>query len=170
MDSLKLLIDRCRHRRGFGVHSPAAFMLVREIVRPIPSYRYYAEDRLDNLRLTYEELKLFRIVIRLYGRLKPYEFYLQEKTKLADLLAKEKIGRRCRVLCERKGEEVLSPVPFSRLLFKTKSGHMGEVKVYGPLNKGHLERLREEDAVLIEGRDFTIYYRTPGLSPIHVTV
>lgn len=37
------MINRLRHRYGFGVHSPFAYELIREVVTPHRGYAYYAE-------------------------------------------------------------------------------------------------------------------------------
>lgn len=44
-NSLFSLYKRWRHTRGFGVHSPFAYRLVTEVVRPPRGYAYYAEFR-----------------------------------------------------------------------------------------------------------------------------
>lgn len=38
---------RWRHTRGFGVHSPAAYRLLRYAVRPRPDYAYYADRDIE---------------------------------------------------------------------------------------------------------------------------
>ncbi len=38
---------RWRHTRGFGIHSPFAYRLVKEVVSPSPGYLYYAEEEGD---------------------------------------------------------------------------------------------------------------------------
>ena len=49
---------RWRHGLGFGVHSPYAYRMVREVLRPPRGYAYYAADRLPHaeLRLLYRIL------------------------------------------------------------------------------------------------------------------
>lgn len=47
MSSLTRLYRRWRHTRGFGVHSPFAFRLVTEVIRPPLGYIYYAEEEPD---------------------------------------------------------------------------------------------------------------------------
>ena len=43
LSRLRSVCDRWRHSRGFGVHSPFAFRLVTEAIRPPRRYAYYAE-------------------------------------------------------------------------------------------------------------------------------
>lgn len=39
---------RWRHTRGYGVHSPFAYSLVKNVVRPGRGYAYYAYEEIDN--------------------------------------------------------------------------------------------------------------------------
>lgn len=63
---------RWRHGHGFGVHSPSAYVMVRDVLRPARCYAYYAYDDIASARgkyptlLSLEELKLiYRILIHL---------------------------------------------------------------------------------------------------------
>lgn len=58
------LIDRYkrwRHGHGFGVHSPYAYHMVREVLRPPRSYGYYAYSALQSAELRL----LYRILVEL---------------------------------------------------------------------------------------------------------
>lgn len=52
-------IRRLRYGRGFGIHSPLAFQMVRSIIRPLSTY--YAEDEIE---MTCNEKILFRLIAR----------------------------------------------------------------------------------------------------------
>lgn len=54
---------RLRHSRGYGVHSPSAYRLVREVICPGRGYEYYAERRLPRLRGPYDAALLFRLAV-----------------------------------------------------------------------------------------------------------
>lgn len=54
---------RWRHGHGYGVHSPFAYRMVREVLRPPNSYAYYAENDLPHAEL--------RLLYRLLVDLKP---------------------------------------------------------------------------------------------------
>lgn len=56
-------IGRMRHRRGFGVHSPLAFSLIKRVLFPEKRYAFYADHLLDNSNQ--------RRLIRLIGFLHP---------------------------------------------------------------------------------------------------
>lgn len=43
---------RWRHTRGFGVHSPFAYRLIRYAIRPRPDYAFYADEELEDLALS----------------------------------------------------------------------------------------------------------------------
>lgn len=40
------ILSRLRHRRGFGIHSPYAYMIVKQIIAPPSDYAYYGEARM----------------------------------------------------------------------------------------------------------------------------
>ncbi len=44
-------IARWRHRHGFGVHSPFAYQLIREVITPRRIYCYYAEEETEDEHL-----------------------------------------------------------------------------------------------------------------------
>ena len=54
---------RLRHSKGFGIHSPSAYRIIREVLCPSRSYRYFAEfnelRRLKKDGYTYGELCTF---------------------------------------------------------------------------------------------------------------
>lgn len=61
---------RWRHARGFGIHSPSAYRLVREVLRPGSAYAYYAYEDIGRARralpnlLSQNELELiFRLLL-----------------------------------------------------------------------------------------------------------
>lgn len=61
--------SRRRHRLGFGVHSPFAYSMVKDIIAPSARYRYYAEETIaDSSRCSRHITRLAIIVHRLVGR------------------------------------------------------------------------------------------------------
>ncbi len=157
-------INRWRHRRGFGVHSPAAFMLVKEVVRPHRRYRYYAEDRVDVMRVDETDRKLCRLAVRLIGYLHPESLTVGADSPLVPLLKKEGIPYSCQP--KPSGSD-----PFLTLAFKA-SGHQGEARLFRAMAKSEIEQLLDEaqETLVIEGRRFVIEYKVPGLTSLHVTV
>lgn len=69
-------INRWRHTRGYGVHSPLAFRIVKECVRPDSRYGFYSDAYLD---FEYHEdkkaLKNARMAIRLINLLRPQRIW-----------------------------------------------------------------------------------------------
>lgn len=43
------LFSRWRHTKGYGVHSPLAFRLLKHVVRPHRDVAYYGEEKLDSM-------------------------------------------------------------------------------------------------------------------------
>lgn len=43
------ILERYRHSRGFGVHSPFAFALVNDVLRRSRGYAYYGDEELDHV-------------------------------------------------------------------------------------------------------------------------
>ncbi|MDE6006760.1 MAG: hypothetical protein K2G67_04330 [Muribaculaceae bacterium] len=58
---------RWRHTRGYGVHSPFAYRIVRRVVRQSPGYRYYIESDLPEMSRA--ERREVRQLIRLAAEL-----------------------------------------------------------------------------------------------------
>lgn len=62
-------LSRRRHRLGFGVHSPFAYRVVKEIIAPGRKYRYYAEKAIAAHDSPSRHLtRLALVVHRLAGR------------------------------------------------------------------------------------------------------
>lgn len=74
-----LELRRWRNSRGFGVHSPAGFMLMRDVIRPQSIYGLYAYQDLDrmlerieqNRICSYADRGVLRMLLRLSARLTP---------------------------------------------------------------------------------------------------
>ncbi len=75
--SIKDIIGRWRHTRGYGVHSPLAYRIVRECIRPDAKYGMYSDAYLD---FEYHEnrtaLKNARMILRLFNLLRPNRIWM----------------------------------------------------------------------------------------------
>lgn len=60
-----------RHSRGFGVHSPLAYGLVKDVLRPPRCYSYYAEEEFGRQADSARQLKRLRMMVRLLARTAP---------------------------------------------------------------------------------------------------
>ena len=71
--TLRDLFRRWRARRGYGVHSPLAYRLVRHVVRPERGVAYYGEERLaDELTgATPQEVGRARLLLRFVAEMQP---------------------------------------------------------------------------------------------------
>lgn len=62
-------LSRHRHRKGFGVHSPFAYRVVKDIIAPSRKYRYYAEEAIAGYDSPSRQItRLALMVHRLVGR------------------------------------------------------------------------------------------------------
>ncbi len=79
---LKEYIERWRHTRGYGVHSPLAYRIVKDCIRPDRKYAFYADAYLD---FEYHEdrksLKNAKMALRLINLLRPQRIWMPEADK-----------------------------------------------------------------------------------------
>lgn len=65
---LSRIYKRWRHTRGYGVHSPFAYMIVKEVIKPSRRYAWYAYEDMETLlpsgdsRLRKEARMFFRLL------------------------------------------------------------------------------------------------------------
>lgn len=71
MQKLLERLNRLRHSRGFGVHSPWAFRLITEAARPSRRYGYYAYPAIERLFGTGKEGRAAATVYRIAMHLQP---------------------------------------------------------------------------------------------------
>lgn len=62
-------LRRRRATKGYGVHSPLAFRLMKNVVRPPRDVRYYGEERLMVSEEPYEIVRRARLLLRLTAEL-----------------------------------------------------------------------------------------------------
>lgn len=74
---LKERIKRWSASRGHGVHSPLAFTLVQNVVRPPRGVVYYGEERLRDMpELSGQPLRRARLLLRLVAELQPSRVWM----------------------------------------------------------------------------------------------
>lgn len=106
-DSFAQWYKRLRHSKGFGIHSPFAFMLVNEVINC--RCRYYGYDDIEpyiDLMKGSKQRRLARLLIRLVGRISFNKFVIVGE--IDDVLIKAVEIADSRVEIERGVEEVLS--------------------------------------------------------------
>lgn len=160
-------INRWRHRHGFGVHSPAAYRLVTEVVHPRRNYVYYAEHRIDVAPLRSDERQLCLLTLRLYGFLHASGISLPDHSPLLKIWSKSKF----RIPSRLKSGDAERGL-FARLDFLDSGGEKGEVEIYSLVGDKLIGRLKEShpESIMIESRRYMIIYHVPGLTRLHVTV
>ncbi len=74
---LKEYVERWRHTRGYGVHSPLAYRIVKDCIRPDRRYAFYSDAYLD---FEYHEdrkgLKNAKMALRLINMLRPKRIWI----------------------------------------------------------------------------------------------
>ncbi len=74
--------ERWRHTRGYGVHSPLAFRIVKDCIYPDSKYAFYSDSYLD---FEYHEdrrnLKIAKMTIRLVNLLRPKRIWMPDCDK-----------------------------------------------------------------------------------------
>ena len=64
-------LSRWRATRGYGVHSPLAFRLIKNVVRPASGVAYYGEAKLSPLASGPKEVKLAKSLLRFTAQMQP---------------------------------------------------------------------------------------------------
>lgn len=62
---------RWRASKGYGVHSPLAFRIIGNVIRPPRDVIYYGEERLAALPASWTLIRQARILLRLVAELQP---------------------------------------------------------------------------------------------------
>lgn len=91
-------LNRWRHSRGFGVHSPYAYRLVCDVVRPNPRYGYYGYHDVERAVLearvgTSSESRFIRracLLLRCVATLRPVSVWLPPSPPVGMTVAVEK--------------------------------------------------------------------------------
>ena len=72
---------RWRATRGYGVHSPTAYRLLRNVVKPSPKFMYYGEEKLElQPDLNRKVARRARILLRLTAELQPASVWISADT------------------------------------------------------------------------------------------
>ena len=70
-------INRWRHTRGYGVHSPLAYRIVKDCIRPDVKYGFYSDAYLDfEYRDDRNGLKNSKMIIRLVNLFSPKRIWV----------------------------------------------------------------------------------------------
>ncbi|MDE6668106.1 MAG: hypothetical protein K2K26_00315 [Muribaculaceae bacterium] len=107
-------LNRWRHSRGFGVHSPYAYQLVCEIVRPDPRYGYYGYHDIERAVMeahvsSSTETRFIRracLLLRCVANLRPASVWLPPSSASCMTVAVAK-GGSCRLTAQVKDCELM---------------------------------------------------------------
>lgn len=92
---------RWRHTRGYGVHSPFAYMLTKEVVRPKRGYAFYGYDDISDearsARLSGARERAARMLLRIIVRLRPESVFISEELGATFITAAKTADRRIRL-------------------------------------------------------------------------
>ncbi len=70
-------IERWRHTRGYGVHSPLAYRIVKDCIRPDQKYAFYSDAYLDfEYHQDRKHLKNAKMALRLIHLLRPKRIWM----------------------------------------------------------------------------------------------
>lgn len=77
---------RWRHSRGFGIHSPSAYRLIREVLCPSSRYGYYSYASLEGYVNRDWLLRDLRLLCRLLVDFHPDKVYAGRESRLVPLV------------------------------------------------------------------------------------
>lgn len=125
-------INRWRHTHGYGVHSPLAFRIITECIRPEERYAYYADSYIRSMSDNEEMRRRLRLMVRLINTLSVQSVWMPE--------------------CGKKTREIISiAYPRIRLTYGKKCPEKADFIVF--FNKCNLAerlgRLPENDAITL---------------------
>ena len=162
---LKDWIRRWRHTRGYGVHSPLAFRIVKECIRPDRRYGFYCDPYLD---FEYHEdrrgLRHARMIIRLLNLLRPTHVWMPDADKRI-VTAIRMIMPRLRIATQKKcPEDTDFIISFDRNDIATLWHKMDAFEECGLLAFHYSEKLPENGTLELSSKDFRIFLRRRGMA------
>lgn len=133
---------RWRRSKGYGVHSPLAFRIVTECIRPPRGYAFYADDVIDaKFSGQPDEKRLERMKIRLANLIYPSALTCVADSSQLSNLASKLAGK----------EEYTILLKFST-------------------DEATILSLLPQTTLIISGRRFTILARRPGMARVSYQV
>ena len=157
-------IRRWRHTRGYGVHSPLAFRIVKECIRPDRRYGFYCDPYLD---FEYHDdrrgLRHARMVIRLLNLLRPTHVWMPDADKRI-IAAIRLVMPKLRIATQKKCPEATDFIIASGIADPDRIWKkMDSQKECGMLIFGSTAQLSESITLEIASRDFSILIRKKGM-------
>ena len=160
-------IRRWRHTRGYGVHSPLAFSIVKECIRPDRRYCFYCDAYLD---FEYHEdrrgLRHARMIIRLLNLLRPNHVWMPDADKrivTAIKMIMPKLRIATQNVCPKDTDFIIS---FNRNDIAALWHKMDDLGECGLLASGNTVGIPENFTLAIEAKDFCILLRRYGMQKL----
>ena len=160
-------IRRWRHTRGYGVHSPLAFSIVKECIRPDRRYGFYCDHYLD---FEYHEdrrgLRHARMIVRLLNLLRPKHVWMPDADKRI-VTAIRMIMPGLRVATQKKcpGDTDFI-ISFNSHDAEENWKRMDAGEECCMLIFGKSDPAPENVTLEIESKDFSILIRRPGMAKV----
>lgn len=168
---IKNYIMRWRHTRGYGVHSPLAFRIVKECIRPDIRYGFYCDAYLDfeyhSDRLA---LRHARLIIRLLHLLRPSHVWMPAADKrivTAIRMIMPKLRIATQKECPKDTDFIVSP---DRKDIAALWHKMDALEECGMLAFGLTEETPQGATLELESRDYRLLLRRPGMQKIKYEV
>lgn len=181
LGSIAEAYKRWRHTRGYGVHSPFAYTVVREVIRPGRHYAYYGYSDIDNaveshaaphtrrMAKTLLRLAAFARVRRVYIPRTPDSTVYLTALKAADsrisiVSAMQEAGE-CTLVCSHADF-----IPLDTLIRLMRSS--GRVLAVRDLPEGWADRLFAalDEGVMFHGRKNILIFSRTGMQKVAYSI
>lgn len=164
-------IRKWRHTLGYGVHSPLAYRIVKECLKPDSRYGFYCDAYLD---FEYHEdrigLRRARMIIRLLNLLRPSRVWMPggDKRIVAALgMSMPKLRVAIQKECPKNVDFIID---FNNKDICKLWGIIDGIEECGMLTFGVNGDTCNGPTLIIEGRDFCLFLKRKGMEKISYDV
>lgn len=169
-------ISRWRHTRGYGVHSPIAYRIVKECVRPDSRYGFYSDAFIDyEFRNDRKKCRNARMLVRLVNLLSPRRVWIpgcDSRIKTALSLSFPKLQLTTHKECP-KGVEMIVDFGGNKLQgLWNKFEPLSECELvsFSQFNNEDISEMNNAPTLKLEGKGYTILLRRKGMDNISYTL
>ena len=156
---------RWRHTRGYGVHSPYAYSVVKEVVRPGRRYAYYGYDDIDTLLRLAAFLRTDTAFIPRTENSSLYLTALKAANSKIKITSAVQEASRCKLVCSTSD---FVPLDTLKSLIRTQ----GRAIAIFNAPDGWKDRLFEEigEGLMLHGSHNLIVISRPGMQKVSYSV
>lgn len=169
-------IARWRHTRGYGVHSPIAYRIVKECVRPDSRYGFYSDAFIDyEFRNDRKRCRNVRMLIRFVNLLNPGRVWIpgcDNRIKTALILSFPHLQLTTHKDCP-KGVEMIVDFGGNKLMSlwnKFDPYSECELLSFSQIKNDELSEIENAPTLKLEGKGYTILLRRRGMDNISYTL